>query len=301
MRLLDWINNRNRPDSSVASEFDPKTHGHKDWKGVFAEIRHDEALARVRDETGREPSSAAIKKQLTNEPEPDYQEPAPFGSTKKGNPIDIARSEEWRSDSVGMHETRLHIGKSAEGFHGGFQAVPTGGDGEIQWSNARKTEERASLAAQSMSQRWERENAPASLDFENNAIREFERKNAGGLQADRKEPDSMESSKPSPAQSKYAGLFDRPPVTEADAKKLDALCDMALVVQHIARDPDPNVGKYKADFENAVNGIRQSVFQPEKRHERAEKSSTNAAPRGAEKQRDSASPQQGRSGWTWER
>ena len=63
MGMLDWINNRHRPDASIASGFDPKAHGHKDWKGVFAEIRHDEALARVRNETGCEPPSATIEPQ----------------------------------------------------------------------------------------------------------------------------------------------------------------------------------------------------------------------------------------------
>lgn len=61
MKLLDWIRNRNRPESSVDSGFDPKAHGHKDWKGVFAEIRHDESLARLRNETGCEPPSAPIE------------------------------------------------------------------------------------------------------------------------------------------------------------------------------------------------------------------------------------------------
>jgi hypothetical protein len=32
-----------------------KEHGHKNIKGLFAEIRHDEALAKIRDATGREP------------------------------------------------------------------------------------------------------------------------------------------------------------------------------------------------------------------------------------------------------
>jgi hypothetical protein len=54
--------------------------------------------------------------------------------------------------------------------------------------------------------------------------------------------------KPSPTQSKYSGLFDRPPSTEADLNRAEALFDMTLVVQHIARDPDPAVGKYQGDL-----------------------------------------------------
>jgi hypothetical protein len=213
----------------------------------------------------------------TQEPEPEYESPAPFGSTKRGNPINLVRSDEWRSDPARVHETRLHIGKSVEGFHGGFQVVPAGGDGKIQWSNARKTEERTSLAAQSMSERWENENARASHDFENNAIREFERKDARQLQVDRKEPSGDENQKPSRPQSKYSGLYDDPPKTESEAKRYDALFDMALVVGHIANDPDPDWGKYEAGYEKAASGIREA-FEIEKRRQRAEKSETNARP-----------------------
>jgi hypothetical protein len=238
----------------------------------------------------------------THEPEPEHELPAPFGSTKRGNAINPVRSDEWRSDPVGVHETRLHIGKSVEGFHGGFQVVPAGGDGEIQWSNARKTEERASLAAQSMSERWDNENARAFLDFENNAIREFERKHARQLQVDQKEPGGEESQKPSRTQSIVSDYPDRVLKTEADVKRDDALLEMALVVHHIANDPDPNWHKYNAHFEKAVGGIREAFgFGPEMRQRREEKGGTDAPPRDAEMQREGASPQQDRGGWTRDR
>jgi hypothetical protein len=236
----------------------------------------------------------------TQEPEPEYESPAPFGSTKRGNPISLVRSDEWQSDLVGVHETRLHIGKSVEGFHGGFQAVSAGGDGEIQWSNARKTEERASIAAQSMSGRWENENARVSHDFENNAIREFERKDARQLHVDRKEPSGEENQKPSRPQSKYSGLFDRPPSTEADLKRAEALFDMTLVVQHIARDPDPAVGKYQGDFERAVSGMREACGF-ESRDQHPEKIQTNSTARDAGMQRGDARQQQPEKGRSWER
>jgi len=75
---------------------------------------------------------------------------------------------------------------------------------------------------------------------------------------------------------------------------------MTLVVQHIARDPNPNVSKYQGDFERAVTGMREACGF-EIRDHRAEKSGPHAAPRDAEMQRESASPQQGRGGWNWER
>jgi len=64
-------------------------------------------------------------------PESETETGPPFGLTKKGNPIEPVRSSDWQSDPVGVHETRTHIGKSSEGFHGGFQVVPAGGDGDI--------------------------------------------------------------------------------------------------------------------------------------------------------------------------
>jgi hypothetical protein len=83
--------------------------------------------------------------------------------------------------------------------------------------------------------------------------------------------------KPSRTQSKYSGLLDRVPNTEAGFRRDEALFDMALVVGHIANDPDPDWGKYRGDFEKAASGIREA-FEIEKRRKRAEKSETNARP-----------------------
>ena len=57
MGFLDWMRNRNgqKPDPDL----DPRTHGHNTWQGVFDEIRQDEALAKIRDQTGREPETPA--------------------------------------------------------------------------------------------------------------------------------------------------------------------------------------------------------------------------------------------------
>jgi hypothetical protein len=61
MGWLDWMKERNRPALPKGSELDPKTHGHEKWKGIYAEIRRDEGLARLRDETGREPECDGLK------------------------------------------------------------------------------------------------------------------------------------------------------------------------------------------------------------------------------------------------
>jgi hypothetical protein len=232
--------------------------------------------------------------------EPETEPGTPLGSTKKGNPIELVHSGDWHSET-GIRETRVHLGKSAEGFHGGFQDVPVGGDGAIRWSNPQEDVEGGWRAAYGMYDRWKKDHAQDFLSLENNAIREFERKNGSRSAADGKQPEGGSEPTLSRPQSKYGDLFDTPPATEAEAKKRDALVDMTLIVQHIARDPDPNVAKYRADFENAVSGMRSAFFRPEVGHERTEKSGTRDAPRDAEKQRESASPQQGRGGWNWER
>jgi hypothetical protein len=106
--------------------------------------------------------------------------------------------------------------------------------------------------------------------------------------------------KPSPTQSKYSDLYDHPPKTEAEAKRYDALFDMALVVHHIARDPDPAVGKYQGDFERAVSGMREACGF-ESRDQHPEKGQTNSTARDAGMQRDCVSPQQPNKGPGWER
>jgi hypothetical protein len=82
----------------------------------------------------------------------------------------------------------------------------------------------------------------------------------------------------------------RVPKTEADLKR-DALFEMALVVHHIANDPDPDWRKYRAHFEEAVSGLREALG-PEIRHQGAEKIGTNATPLDAEMQRGEANRQQ---------
>jgi len=68
MGVLDWIRDRNRPKSPGDPDLDPKTHGHKTWKGVFAEIHKDEALAKRRNESGREPDGRNQKEKPGRSP-----------------------------------------------------------------------------------------------------------------------------------------------------------------------------------------------------------------------------------------
>lgn len=51
-KLSDWIKERT---GRFSEDLDPRAHGHETWAGVFNEIREDEALAKRRNETGKEP------------------------------------------------------------------------------------------------------------------------------------------------------------------------------------------------------------------------------------------------------
>ena len=53
-KLLDWIKQRT---GRYHEDFDPRAYGHATWEGLYDEIRQDEALAKVRDATGKEPPS----------------------------------------------------------------------------------------------------------------------------------------------------------------------------------------------------------------------------------------------------
>lgn len=57
-KLLDWIKERT---GRFHADLDPRAHGHETWKGVSNEIREDEALAKVRNETGKEPAGRGQK------------------------------------------------------------------------------------------------------------------------------------------------------------------------------------------------------------------------------------------------
>jgi len=203
------------------------------------------------------------------EPEPESEPSGPVGYDGKGNPIDLVHSGDWQSET-GIRETRVHLGKSTEGFHGGFQDVPTGGDGPIRWSSPQNDVEGGWLAAYRMYDQWKNDNSQAFLNFENNAIREFERKNGSRTETDSKQPEGLNEPKPSRTYSIFGDYPDRVLKTEADVKKDDALLDMTLVVNEIANDPDTNWRKYKGEFEKAVKDMREA-FEPERRVRQEEK------------------------------
>jgi hypothetical protein len=72
----------------------------------------------------------------------------------KGNRIRIIG--EWWSNGSATHEFKNYIGRSIEGYHGGLEVSPAGGDGLLQWSNARPTTEAAVKACRGMRNAWER-------------------------------------------------------------------------------------------------------------------------------------------------
>lgn len=63
---------------------------------------------------------------------------------------------EWRSNSSTSHEMTHCVGWSIEGYHGGLKVAASGGDGVLQWSDARPTIEAAVKACRGMSDAWER-------------------------------------------------------------------------------------------------------------------------------------------------
>lgn len=203
------------------------------------------------------------RKGRTAEPEPENEPPEPLGLTRKGNPINLVHSQDWLPQ-MGLREARLHLGRSVEGFHGGFQDVPVGGDGAIQWSAAQTDVEGGWRAAYEMYDKWIKEDSHTFLDVENNAIREFAQKESKLAQAEPRTPDVAAEGNPSRRHSVFGDYPDRILRTQADVRKDDALLDISLVVHEIANDPDTNWRKYKDEFEKAVNGMREA-FEPELR------------------------------------
>src|ERR1700733_3665909 len=63
--------------------------------------------------------------------------------------IDPEWHSQWRPDDCGIHETRRHVGSSAEGFHPGIEVCYRAGAGRIEWGQAQPTPETArALSAQ---------------------------------------------------------------------------------------------------------------------------------------------------------
>jgi hypothetical protein len=62
-------------------------------------------------------------------------------------PRSIAIAPEWHSqwlpDECGLHETRRHVGRSAEGFHAGIEVCYRLGMGRIEWDKAQSSPELA--------------------------------------------------------------------------------------------------------------------------------------------------------------
>src|SRR5271157_5558776 len=87
-------------------------------------------------ERGQEPSDAGApgRNGLAQE----YEQVAPRGFTERGNVttsleftgrgklIRSLSQTDWNSDHSGAFEFRQHIGRSAEGYHGGFEVSPRG-------------------------------------------------------------------------------------------------------------------------------------------------------------------------------
>ena len=77
-----------------------------------------------------------------------------FAFTGRGNLVVPVAQTGWHSDHCGPYEFRQHIGRSIEGYHGGFQVSRSGDHGFVYWSNARPTQEGAEKASYAMNEAW---------------------------------------------------------------------------------------------------------------------------------------------------
>jgi hypothetical protein len=153
-KLLDWIKERT---GSYHENLDPRAHGHDTWAAVFNEIRQDEMLAKVRDETGKEPSNRALedglKRPVPEPPAPNWRQTL----TKNLNPVKSEYASAWRTTRAdGRSQFRQHVGKSIEGFHGGLEISLKKGFSTLKWSNPRPDLPRAEQAASGMVRAWEK-------------------------------------------------------------------------------------------------------------------------------------------------
>lgn len=107
-----------------------REHGHNSLQSLNAEMRQEERLAKLSLESGSLPKAALM-------PTEHY--------TDRGNAITSVSEGPWKVSAEAQGEYRQHIGKSAEGYHGGLQR--TDGNGSFRWSNARSTPEAARKAS----------------------------------------------------------------------------------------------------------------------------------------------------------
>lgn len=76
--------------------------------------------------------------------------------TQRGNLIRPVAQTNWNPDHSGAHEFRQHIGRSSEGYHGGFEVAHRGEFGMTFWSNARPTQDAAEKVSYRMRKEWHR-------------------------------------------------------------------------------------------------------------------------------------------------
>ncbi|HTU44894.1 MAG TPA: hypothetical protein VMF91_07520 [Bryobacteraceae bacterium] len=98
-------------------------------------------------------TGALSRKTSVNPPqgiEPEDEPVEPLHYTKNGNPIESWFHSGWHSDPTGRYEFREHVGRSVEGYHGGLEISPGGGEGPFYWSDGFAKEEKAHLAALEM-------------------------------------------------------------------------------------------------------------------------------------------------------
>jgi hypothetical protein len=140
-----------------------------------------------------------------------------------GNGIVPEWHSQWRPGDCGIHETRRHVGRSAEGFHPGIEACHRAGMGRIEWGEAQPTPEVARAHSVQM-ENARRERIPICVHV------------------------------PSTAMGRGCCLYSR-----VDAGVEIALLELRVIVAMIENDPAHNWPRYNCEFERAVAGLQQSI------------------------------------------
>jgi hypothetical protein len=130
---------------------------------------------------------------------------------------------QWRPDDCGIHETRRHVGRSADGFHPGIEVCYRAGLGHIEWGEAHLTPETARTHSVQM-ENARRERIPICIHG------------------------------PSTAMGRGCCLYSR-----VDSGVEIALLELREIVAMIENDPAHNWPRYNCEFERAVAGLQQSI------------------------------------------
>jgi hypothetical protein len=166
-----------------------------------------------------------IRKPKTCATVPSANKPSQPDGGGKGNAIEPDWRGQWLADASGFHETRRHVGISANGYHAGIEICYRAGMGRLEWSEALDTPETA-YALSAVLERKRRSEIPSW--------------NNGRTQA----------------MSSGRFLY-----THLNAEVENAFLELHEIVANIENDPARRWPKHFGDFEKACCRLSQSITQ----------------------------------------